>query len=91
MSVSVDMKFIAKMQQEDDRLKGIKEQFPERFQVEKIDKETQLLMYRVKKDSDCFLIYVPLAIADDLIAWFHENLMHPGDSILIETVRQMSM
>ena len=69
MSVPVDMKFIAKMQQEDDRLKGIKEQFPERFRVEKIDTRTQLLLYRVRKDSDRFLIYVPLAIADDLIAW----------------------
>jgi len=34
VSVPVDMKFIAKMQKEDDRLTGIKEQFPERFQVE---------------------------------------------------------
>ena len=39
VSVPVDMKFIAKIQREDDRLNGIHKQFPERFQVEKIDSE----------------------------------------------------
>ena len=46
-------------------------------------------MYKVDKKSDRFLIYIPLAIADDVIAWFHENLLHPGASRLIETIRQM--
>ena len=46
-------------------------------------------MYRIKKESDCYLIYVPLSIADDLLSWFHKNLLHHGASRLAETVRQI--
>ena len=46
-------------------------------------------MYRVKKDSDRYLIYMPLSMAEDLLNWFHENLLHPGASYLAETVRQI--
>ena len=83
------MKFIAKMQQEDEKLQEIKERFLERFQIEKFNARTQLLLYTGKVKENKFLIYVPLSMADDLVEWFHENLMHPGASRLVETIRQM--
>ena len=89
MSVPVDMKVIAKMKRADERLMGIRERFPDHFKIEKLNAETSLLLYRVKKDVNRFLIYVPASLANDLLAWFHVNLLHPGATRLVETVRQL--
>ena len=89
MSVPVDMKVIAKMQRADERLMSIRKRCPNRFKVEKTDTETSLLLYRVKEGVNKFLIYVPASLANDLLDWFHVNLLHPGATRLAETVRQL--
>ena len=64
-------------------------EFPDRFRMTKINDKTSVLMYRVHKGDDRYLIYVPLSMAEDQLGWFHENLLHPGASRLTETVCQM--
>ena len=39
-------------------------------------------------ESKNWLIYVPEEMKNDLINWFHMNLIHPGESRLTETIRQ---
>ena len=88
IKVPVDLKFIAEQQRTNEEFMSAKEKYPERFKEETLNKDVKLQLYRKDEEDKKWLIYVPEKMSDDLIDWFHVNLIHPGESRLTETIRQ---
>ena len=65
-----------------------KGKIPERFKEMLVNDGVKLYLYRKEVESYKWLIYIPEMMSNDIIDWFHMNLIHPGESRLAETIRQ---
>ena len=88
IKVPVDLHFIVEQQQKDKEFSAAKEKYPERFKNAVLGNDVEIQLYRKDVESKNWLIYVLEEMSNDLIDWFHMNLLHPGESRLAETIRQ---
>ena len=88
IKVPVDLRFITEQQQKDEEFLAAKEKYPERFKETLLNNEVKLQLYKKDEENKRWLIYIPEAMSEDLIDWFHMNLLHPGESRLTQTICQ---
>ena len=88
IKVPVDLHFIVEQQQKDKEFSAAKEKYPERFKNAVLGNDVEIQLYRKDVESKNWLIYVLEEMSNDLIDWFHMNLIHPSESRLTETIRQ---
>jgi hypothetical protein len=75
----LDMKLLAKAQQNDKALRAKVRKNLDEFTERKIE-GTSVLMYRGR-------IYVPTSLRKRIINWYHEFLCHPGETRTEQSIR----
>lgn len=79
-----DAEVIAREQLKNKSLQEAVKENPGRFETTILESGEKLILHMTKENKA--VIYVPNSLATVLVTWYHDALLHPGDSRLVKTV-----